>query len=454
MKLELISPFRKGPRNVGNAFHFPQMALGILASLTPSDVDVSITDELVQPIDLEKEVDLVGITVNTKTAVRAYEIADAYRSRGVSVVLGGIHPTVAKEEALMHASTLVLGEAEDVWSTLLEDFKNGKLKKLYRSDKLPNPKHIPHPRRQLFQEHRYVSVNLVQTSRGCPYSCDFCSVSSLYGNGVRLRPVDSVIAEVKHLSGNKLMFVDDNIVAVREHSKQLLGRLASLNKKWIGQTSINVADDDKMLKRLNRGGCLGLFVGLETTSTEGLKTVGKYQNINNDYIESVKKLHDNGIAVLGAFILGLDSDDESCFDRLLEFSLKSKIDVIQPSILAPYPATAIYSRLKEENRLIDDSWWLRYNADDVVYRPNRMTRVQLYEGWVRTMKELYKLRFALKRCLDGFSKRSLFGNILNWKGNMGYRKLAYAKSEKSPGRSPARHVDYSVESHVHVDVSH
>ena len=426
MKIELISPLMRSSRNMGEAFHLPQMSLALLASLTPSEIDISITDELVQPIDFDKEADLVGITVNTKTARRAYEIADEFRSRSVPVVLGGIHPKVARHEAIQYANAIVLGEAEGKWMRLLEDFKNGSLKQVYSSDKFPRLELSPSPRRELFQSVKYDTVNLVQTSRGCPYACHFCSVSSLYGKGIRLRPVDNVIAEIKTLKGNKLFFVDDNIVGKTGYAKQLFTRLIPLKKKWIGQASITVANKKEMLKLLYKSGCEGLFVGFETSSIDTLKEMGKIQNINTNYFESVKKLHDNGISILGSFIVGFDSDDKFCFENLLEFVATSKIDVVDISILTPYPGTVLYERMKAQKRLINDKWWLKYDADEVVYQPKLMTREELSQGRISTLREIYKIGPTLKRWIRSLTRPSLFGIIINWKGNMGYRKHAYA----------------------------
>lgn len=429
MKIELISPLMRSPRNIGEAFHLPQMSLALLASLTPPEIDISITDELVQPIDFDKEADLVGITVNTKTARRAYEIADEFRSRSVPVVLGGIHPIVARHEAVQHANAIVLGEAEGKWMRLLEDFRNGSLKTVYSSDKFPSLELSPFPRRELFQSDKYDTVNLVQTSRGCPYACHFCSVSSLYGKGVRLRPVDNVIAEIKTLKGNKLFFVDDNIVGRTGYAKQLFTRLIPLKKKWIGQASITVANKKEMLKLLHKSGCEGLFVGFETNSIDTLEEIGKIQNINTNYFESVKKLHDNGISILGSFMVGFDNDDKSCFENLLEFVVTSKIDVVDISILTPYPGTVLYERLKAQKRLINDKWWLKYYADEVVYKPKLMTREELFQGRISTLREIYKIGPTLKRWIRSLSRPSLFGIIINWKGNMGYRMHAYAEAK-------------------------
>lgn len=422
MKIELISPGLRESGSVGKFFPLPPLGLALLGGMTPSDIDITITDELVQPINFDKKTDLIGITVNTNSVVRAYEIADEFRSRGVPVVLGGSHVTVVRQEAIQHADAVVIGEAEDEWIQVLEDKKKGRLKKFYRSNKFPSLEKIPIPRRELLQKDKYMTMNLVQTSRGCPFACQFCSISTIYGKGVRLRPVDEVIAEIKTLHGNELIFVDDNIVGHPGYAKQLFTKLRSLKRKWVGQASVTVADNDEILKLLYKSGCHALYLGFETTSIVNLKEVGKHQNIKNNFNETIKKLHDNGIIVVGSFIVGFDSDDKFCFEKLLEFSLKSKIEVADIDILVPYPGTVLYKKMEEENRLIEDKWWLKYNGHDVVYKPKLMTREELHQGWIWALKEFYKLRATIKRCVGSAMGRSFLRSILNWNVNMGYRK--------------------------------
>jgi radical SAM superfamily enzyme YgiQ (UPF0313 family) len=430
MQIQLISPSIRDPRNIGKFFPLPQMALALLAGLSPPDIEICIIDELLEPIDFERTPDLVGISVNTETAVRGYEIAEEFRNRGVPVVLGGIHATVAYNEAIQHADSLVIGEAEGVWAKLLRDFRIGSLQKFYRSYAFPSLANSCLPRRDLFREEKYDTINLVQVSRGCPYACQFCSVSSIYGKKIRLRSINDVIAEVTKLRGDKLFFVDDNIVGKSLYSKQLFTRLTPLRRKWIGQAPVTVADDVEMLKILQRSGCQGLFVGFETESAESLNMVGKLQNIRNDYFETIRRLHDSGISILGSFIVGFDNDDKSCFEAIVEFAYKSGIEVMDVSTLTPYPGTILYKKMKEENRLLENAWWLKYNANDVVYKPKLMSREELYHGRLWVIKEFYRLRPTLRRCVSGLARRSLFGNFINWKVNMGYRKYSSVMTGK------------------------
>ncbi len=431
MKITLISPSLKDVRNTGKSFHLPQIALALLAKMTPPDIDVSIVDEIIQPLDFDSKIDLVGITVNSKTVVRSYEIADEFRRRDVPVVLGGIHPTVACQEAIKHADAVVIGEAEGIWEKLLEDFKKGSLQKLYKNHTYPNLQNQPIPVRDLFDKNKYITVNMIQTSRGCPYACTFCVVSSMYGKGVRLRPVNDVINEVKTLKGNEVFFVDDNIFWRKDYTKELFTKLIPLKKKWVSQASVTITNDKETLKLFSKSGCQGLLLGFETPFIDSLKEAGKFQNVKNDYIETINKLHDHGMSVVGTFVVGFDSQGKDCFEKLLDFILKSKIDVVEVNILMPYPGTALYKKMKKEGRLIDDAWWLKFEANDVVFKPKLMTREELYQGWIWTIKELYKICPMLKRWGIGVTRRSLFGNSTILSVNLGFRKNAYALPEES-----------------------
>ena len=210
----------------------------------------------------------------------------------------------------------------------------------------------------------------------------------------------------------------------------MLSRLVPLKKKWIGQAAVTVAHRKEILKLLEKSGCAGLFVGFETNSHANLREVGKTQNISSDYIEAIKRLHDHGMAILGSFIVGFDTDDKFCFENLLEFVVKSKIDVVDVTVMTPYPGTVLYERMKAENQLIDVHWWREYDSSDVVFKPRRMTRIELYEGRVWLLRELHRMDRLMKRWLGGLGRRSLFGNYISLKANLGYHKSANAIPRK------------------------
>src|SRR4051812_41465084 len=290
MQIELIATASED-----SAF-LPRLGLGVLASLTPPEDEVIYTDDLVRPFDVEKDVkdvDLVGISVDSKTARRSYEIASAYRARGVKVVLGGIHPTAVPDEALHFADSVVLSEAEDLWPELLRDFKRGQLKPVYKGA-LPDLGGKPNARRDLFRSKKYIPFQVVQTMRGCPYPCEFCSVSTANGTTMRFRPVDDVLAELK-LLGKLIMFADDNVMIHRKYSGELFSRMRELDKHWIGQCSLAAVGRIENVKLMAESGCKALFIGFESIDDETLAFTGKRQNRPAKYKDVLDMLHDHGI---------------------------------------------------------------------------------------------------------------------------------------------------------------
>ena len=396
VKIELIVPAVEENAPV------PNLALPILAALSPPDVIVSFTDDLLTPIDLKKglkEVDLVGITVLTKTALRAYEIADTYRRKGVPVVLGGIHPTALPEEAKEHADSIVIGEAEEIWPHLIEDAKAGCLKSSYQQEGFIDPSKIPRPRREILPRRGYFPVDVVQATRGCPFHCEFCSVRKLYGDTYRLRPIPEVIKEVKSLRHRMIMFNDDNIIGNPSYSKELLNALIPLKKKWFGQASLSGLKEVSNVELLAKSGCISLFIGFESLSKTNLMCSQKYQNDPAEYREIIDALHRYGIAISGSFIFGFDEDDPTVFEKTASFAIQTKLFSAVFMILTPYPETALYKRLKSERRLIQDQWWLLERPEDSAphFVPKRMSGDTLREGWKRAWKEFYSFLSISKR---------------------------------------------------------
>ena len=321
MKIELILPAVEENARV------PSLALPILASLSPADVEISFTDDLLTPIDLGKDlkdVDLVGITVLSKTALRAYHIADAYRKKGMPVVLGGIHPTAVPEEAKEHADSVVLGEAEEVWPHLIEDARTGNLKPFYRQDGYTDLSKMP-MRRDILPRKGYFPVDIVQVSRGCPSRCEFCSVQNFFGETYRFRPVSDVVDEVRRLPHRLIMFNDDNIIGNPSYSKELLKALIPLKKRWFGQASLTGLKKVENVELLAKSGCNGLLIGFESLSKSNLIRSQKYQNDPTEYREIIHSLHRSGIAVCGSFIFGFDEDDPSVFEETVSFAIQTKL---------------------------------------------------------------------------------------------------------------------------------
>lgn len=394
MQIELIAPASE------DSTYLPRMGLGILAALADPTDEVTYSDDLVRPFDVEKDlkdVDLVGISVDSKTARRSYEIATAYRRRGVKVVLGGIHPTALPEEAALFADSVVVGEAEDVWPELLADFRAKKMKPLY-GGVWPTLGGRPYARRDLFKSKKYIPFQVVQTMRGCPYPCEFCSVSTANGSTMRFRPVEDVLGELRQL-GPRILFADDNVMIHRKHSAELFTRMAELGKSWVGQCSLAAVRRLENVELMAKSGCKALFVGFESVDDATLKQMGKRQNHASEYREVVQMLHDHGIATWGSFVFGFDTDNLEVFERTAQFAIDAQLTMASFAILTPYPGTKLYKRLLAEKRLTDPRWWLRKNhdADSPYYLPAQMSREQLHEGWQRAWKMLYSPSSIWKR---------------------------------------------------------
>jgi len=394
MQIELISPASE------DSARMPRLGLGILAAQTPPNIEVIYTDDVVKPFDLERDVkavDLVGISADSKTARRAYDIADRYRSRGVKVVLGGIHPTAMPDEALEHADSVVLGEADRLWGKVLTDFQAGELQPRYTGG-FPELSDLPWARRDLFRSRKYMPFQVIQTMRGCPYPCEFCSVSTANGKTLRMRPVDDVLGEVKTL-GNRLLFADDNVMIHRKYADELFTRLADLGKSWVGQCSMAAIQHEPNIALMAKSGCKALLVGFESVDEATLAFTGKRQNHPQRYAEIVSRLHDYGISTWGSFVFGFDTDDSEVFERTVEFGIQAKLTMALFAILTPYPGTRLYRRLAEEGRLTDERWWLRpdHDAGSPYFVPKRMTREQLREGWMRAWQRFYSWSSIFKR---------------------------------------------------------
>jgi radical SAM superfamily enzyme YgiQ (UPF0313 family) len=378
-----------------------QLNLPILAAHADDRFDVRILDENIEETGFGAiEADLVGISLMTSTALRGYEIADGFRSRGVKVVLGGMHVFFLQEEALAHADAIVIGEGEYAWNELLDDFMAGRLQRSYRSQKLHDLTGLPRPRLDLLKPGAYSFSNVVETSRGCPNRCTYCAVTEFWGSKFRFRPVEEVIDEIKALPPGNLLFIDDNMFGHSERSKELFRAMIPLKRRWVGQGDLRLARDPELLDLASRSGCKWLFMGFETTSVENLKALGKAKlNRAPEYEKSISTIHDSGIKILGSFMFGLDNDGPDVFARTLDFCIENRLECANFYVLTPLPGTKLFDEMKANDR-IEHFNWSRYDANHVVIKPARMSKKELTEGYIRTYRAFYSLRSITRRALS------------------------------------------------------
>jgi radical SAM superfamily enzyme YgiQ (UPF0313 family) len=388
MKVLLVAPASGNWRHVGRArlfngktFRFSLLSLLSVAAETPPGVDVEVVDEQVADIQWERHYDLVGITCMTAAAPRAYEIAAAFRGRGVPVVVGGMHPTFLAEESLQHADAVCIGDAEGVWPRIVEDARAGRLAGIYRSSGSCCLSELkPLPRGLLTRQH-YGTLQTVQATRGCTHRCAFCSVSAFHEGQFRRRPVENVVKEVAGFPDRFFMFVDDNLTADAEYAKELFRALRPLDRLWISQSTLGITEDPELVRLAADSGCIGLFVGLETFSGKTLESMNKGFNKVEEYREKIRFLHAHGVGVEAGIVFGFDSDGAGVFRETLELLDDLEIDVAQVSILTPLPGTRQFNAMKP--RIIDDDW-SHYDFHHVVFEPVGMSARALQAGhdWV------------------------------------------------------------------------
>jgi len=436
MKLTLIMPRAKRIAKKGTRLRLPPFGLAMVAALTPPEFEISLQDENINDLDLFAPADLVGIASFTSNVERGYEIADAYRQRGVPVVMGGFHASAMPDEALQHADAVVVGEAENIWANVLEDFKRGSMRGAYRSDRFHSMQGLPRPRLDLMPRTEWYTVTqMVQTMRGCPYQCEFCSVSSFWGHTFRTRPVDEVIEEVRRMDPKKyVMFVDDDVAGVPAYAKELFRKLIPLKIKWVSQAGIGITKDDELLSLARQSGCQMLFVGFESMDEVTLKAAHKYQNHPQLYHHAVKKLHEYHIVLMAAFVLGLDEDRPEVFQRMDRLIKESKADTINVNILYPYPGTEIRERLAREARITSNDW-SNYVYSGVNYLPKNMTQQELYNGFLWLMKRNTSVWTILKRIVRSILQGRNVG--LTTVLNIGTRKnYNQARAVQNPIKFP------------------
>jgi len=450
-RILFVSPTSTKPGLISGIMRPRSRNLEILATLTPrSKYECVIVDENMEGFDFSSEytkgANLVGITSVTATAPRAYWIADEFRRRGIPVVLGGIHPTALPEEAIAHADSIVIGEAERLWPKLLEDFEKGELKKFYRNREWIGLSNLPMPRGDIVDKYEWWFRNTTFTTRGCPFDCSFCSVSKFFGKRYRFKPIEDVIAEIKNMleesknrrvdwwridrilwkkivSDRTILFLDDNIFGDLQYARRLFKSLIPLRKSskisWGAQASIDIAkpENEELLELAYKSGCRALFIGIESIDPSSLKEIGKRVNKPERYTEEMKRLHKHRITVVGAFVFGFDSQGKDIFGRTLDFVERVKLDIIQTAVLTPLPGTRLMEKLEKEGRIINRDW-SKYTFGNAVFKPKKMSPEELEQGtnWVRSKFYSFGSMWQRRPPLSDWLRC-----VMYWVANIGYR---------------------------------
>ena len=414
MRLTIIHPaigHRVGERYI-RSWQMEPLPAAAIAGLTPGDVDIRFYDDRMEKIPYDEATDAVAISLETYTAKRTYQIASEYRKRGVPVIVGGFHASLVPDEAERYAEAVIEGEAEPVWATVIDDLRHGTLKKRYQGFERPHLGEI-RPDRRIFRGKRYLPIGLVETGRGCRFPCEFCAIQAFFDRTHRSRPIDNILAELRSLKKSRkvFFFVDDNFAGNIKAAKPLLEAMAPLDIRWITQMSINAAHDEEFLDLLSKSGCKGVLIGFESLDRETLRAMKKKFNaMRGGYEVALANLRRYNIRVYGTFVFGYQNDTPETFDNTVDFAIEQRLYIAAFNHLTPFPGTALYRRLKEENRLRFEAWWLddEYRYNDVPFIPERLNHDDVTRLCVESRRKFYSWGSILRRGFERTNRSDPF----------------------------------------------
>ncbi len=425
MKIIFIQPAVGKDENKDylKSWQMESLCIAQLSALTPREIKRVFFDERLEDINFDEKADIVALTVDTFSAKRAYQIAAIFKEKGLTIIMGGKHATLCTNEVAEHADVVVAGEAEDIWKGILNDIRAGRAKKVYRSEKRANLSGYM-PDRSIYGNKKYLPISLVETSRGCVFNCDFCAVTAFYKQTYKVRPVDDVITEIKTLKHKVIFFVDDNIGADSHHFKELLTKLIPLKIKWFSQISINIMQNEETLDLMRKSGCLGVLIGFESIDKKNLEQMKKDSTKTIiGYEDVLVKIRKKGIAIYATFVFGYDNDTSELLKRTLQFSIEQKFIFAAFIPLIPYPGTPLYEKLKQENRLLQDKWWLENDYYcDVAFRPKTMSPQELSTACFEMRKAFYSVKSIFKRIEFKANCRDWLSFIIFFWFNLIFRK--------------------------------
>ena len=419
MKIFLIQPKRRDRYNYGSKIkaYIPPLTLPVLAGLTPKDIDVELCDESVDKVNFNTDADLIGITGITSQINRGYEIADVFRKKRKKVVMGGIHVSAMPHEAKNHADSILIGEAEDLWEGIIEDFRNGCLKEEYKAETYPDLKKLVIPRYDLLKLNRYRSssgTNIprlpLQTTRGCPFNCKFCSVTKFWGPKIRVKSLENVEKELLHirsLGTNRVLFTDDNFIANINYTKNLLELLKKYNFSWICQVSTNIYKHEDLIFEMWKAGCSGVYMGIETFSEENLENINKKFNKMADYEKLFSLFNKYNIRVTASMMIGLDGDTRETLKDMVQRLIRLKVSYAVFYTLMLLPGTQLREEFLKKNRIIDNNWD-HQNGTVVTFQPKSFQIEELQDYYWELYKQFYSYQSIIKRI---FTLTNLKGRV-------------------------------------------